>query len=93
MQILEVLKDICDWIKSHPEESAQIINSISGADVAKTVDTINNTAYEVKWDTGTYESWVDTAKTNGYTVTAEQFIEACPHRDIINSWYSDTAAA
>lgn len=98
MQILEVLKDICDWIKANPAEAAAICASLVSDESAEEIeDSIRSTSYSVTWnvstDSDSYASWISTAKVNGYTITQQQFIQACPHRDIINSWYSDTSAA
>ena len=94
LEVLEVLKDICDWIKANPEKSAEICSGLSGATAESILKSINKNTYNVTWNTTSdYDAWVETAEVNGYSITAVQFIQACPHRDIINSWYSDTAAA
>ena len=97
LQILEVLKDICDWIKANPAEAAAICAELNDGNAESIEESIRTTSNSVTWNSSTepdsYDSWIKTATVNGYNLTQQQFIEACPHRDIINSWYSDTAVA
>ena len=90
IQVLEVLKEIEEWIKNNVEEASKICADLSGDKAETIAKNINGANYKVIWDTNekNYESWVQTAKINGYDISVETFINACPCKDTINAWYA-----
>ncbi len=90
IQVLEVLKNIEEWIKKNVDESAKICADLSNDKAETIVKNINGANYKVIWDTNekNYDSWVQTAKINGYNISVETFINACPCKDTINAWYT-----
>ncbi len=90
IQILEILKDIEEWIKNNVDEAAKICADLSGDKAETIVKNINGANYKVIWNTNekNYDSWVQTAKINGYDISVDKFINACPCKDTINAWYA-----
>ncbi len=90
IQVLEVLKEIEEWIKNNVEEASKICADLSNDKAETIAKNINGANYKVIWDTNekNYESWVQTAKINGYDISVETFINACPCKDTINAWYA-----
>lgn len=90
IQVLEVLKEIEEWIKNNVEEASKICADLSNDKAETIAKNINGANYKVIWDTNekNYDSWVQTAKINGYDISVETFINACPCKDTINAWYA-----
>ncbi len=90
LQVLEKLKEIYEWMDANPDEAAGIISQLNGETVDQVKKDYNSSEHRIVWETDNLSAWVTTAKINGYTVTEEQFANACPEtvRNTINSWYA-----
>lgn len=88
MKFLEALKEVNEWMEANLDEAARIIAPISGISEDSVKSSFQKTGHKVVWETDSLESWVSTADVNGFSLTEEDFIDACPHRDTINGWYA-----